>query len=101
MDTYKHTYIHTYIPQEVDGTLIGEEGFVVMAGAESVECYQIHQTYGFHVFDAIPFAPFQTSLRAVLPSAASTDTYIEAELVYCNYKRLGVWVSVCTGGTGG
>uniref|UniRef100_A0A674AE99 Uncharacterized protein n=1 Tax=Salmo trutta TaxID=8032 RepID=A0A674AE99_SALTR len=27
---------------------------------------------GFHVFDATPFAPFQTLLRAVLPSAAST-----------------------------
>ena len=30
---------------------------VVMAGAESVVWYQIH---GFHVFDAIPVAPFQT-----------------------------------------
>lgn len=25
---------------------------------QSVEWYQIHQTHGFQVFDAIPFAPF-------------------------------------------
>jgi hypothetical protein len=43
------------------GTLIGEE-LVVMAGEESVEWYQLHQTYGFHVFDAIPFVPFQPLL---------------------------------------
>ena len=42
---------------------------MVMAGAELVELNQIH---GFHVFDAIPFAPFQPILWAVLPSAAST-----------------------------
>jgi hypothetical protein len=35
-------------------------GGVTMAGAEEVEGYQIHHTHGFHVFDAIPFAPFQT-----------------------------------------
>jgi hypothetical protein len=34
--------------------------------------YQIHQTHGFHVFDAIPFSPLQTLLWAVLPSAAYT-----------------------------
>ena len=34
--------------QEVGGTLIGEDGLVVMAGAESVEWYQIH------VVDAVP-----------------------------------------------
>jgi hypothetical protein len=34
--------------QEFDGTLIGEDGLVVMAGAESVEWYQIH------VVDAVP-----------------------------------------------
>ena len=28
--------------------------------------------HGFHVFDAIPFTPFQTLLCAVFPSAAST-----------------------------
>jgi hypothetical protein len=38
-----------------------------------VEWYQINQTHGFHVFDAIPLVPFQTLLWAVLPSAASTD----------------------------
>ena len=38
--------------REVGGTLIGENGLVVMAGAEWVEWYQIH---GFHVFDAVPF----------------------------------------------
>jgi hypothetical protein len=45
-------------PQEVGGTLIGENGLVLMAGAASVEWYQIHHTLGFYVFDAIPFAPF-------------------------------------------
>jgi hypothetical protein len=39
-------------------TLIGEDGFVVMAGAEFVEWPQIHQTHGFHAFDAIPFTFF-------------------------------------------
>ena len=29
-------------PQEVGGTLIGEDRLVVMAGAESVEWYQTH-----------------------------------------------------------
>ena len=43
-----------------------------MAGVELVEWYQIHQTHGFHVFDAIPSTPFQLLLWAVLPSAAST-----------------------------
>ena len=39
-----------YITQEVGGTLIGEDGLVVMAGAESVEWYQIHQTHEpFHL----------------------------------------------------
>jgi hypothetical protein len=44
------------------GTFIGENGLVVMTGAESVEWYQIHQKHGFQVFDAITFAPFQTLL---------------------------------------
>ena len=48
--------------QEVGGTLIGEDRLVVMAGAESVEWYQLHQPHGFHVFDAIPFTPFQALL---------------------------------------
>jgi hypothetical protein len=52
--------LHT--PQEVGGTLIGEDGLVVMAGAESVEWYQLHQTCSFPVFDSIPFALFQTLL---------------------------------------
>jgi hypothetical protein len=54
--------------QEVGGTLIGENGLVLMAGAVQVEWYQIHQSHGFKVFDAIPFAPFQALLCAVLPS---------------------------------
>jgi hypothetical protein len=37
-------------PQEVGSTFIGENGLVVMAGAESVERFQIHQTHGFQVF---------------------------------------------------
>ena len=41
-------------PQEIGGTLIGEDRLVVMAG---IEWYQIHQTHGFHVFDAILFIP--------------------------------------------
>jgi hypothetical protein len=44
-------------PQEVGGTLIGEDGLVVIAGAEEVEWYQIHQTRG-----SIPFALFQPLL---------------------------------------
>ena len=43
-------------PHDVGGALIGEDGFVVRVGAESVEWYQIHQTHGFHV--AIPFSSF-------------------------------------------
>lgn len=48
-----------YHAQEVGGTLIGENGLVLKAGAESVEYYHTH---GFQVFDAIPFAPFRTLL---------------------------------------
>jgi hypothetical protein len=40
------------VPQDVSGSLIRENGLVVMAGTELVEWYQIH------VFDAIPFTPF-------------------------------------------
>lgn len=46
-------------PEEVGGTLFGDIGLLVMAEAESLEWYQIHQT---HVFDSIPFAPFQLLL---------------------------------------
>ena len=58
-----HTYIHDRLAaaymmiesactaQEVGCTLIGEDGLVVMAGAE---WYQVH---GFHVFDAIRSIP--------------------------------------------
>ena len=56
--------------KEAGGTLIGEDGLMVMAGAESVEWYQIYQTHGFHVFDAIPFTPVQPLLSAILSSAA-------------------------------
>jgi hypothetical protein len=38
------------LAQEVGGTLIGETGLMVMTGAESVEWYQLHQTYGFQFF---------------------------------------------------
>jgi hypothetical protein len=41
------------ISHEVSGTLIGEDGLMVMAGMESVEWYQIHTTHGFQVF--MPF----------------------------------------------
>ena len=47
------------VSQAAVGTLIGEDGLVVMAGEESMEWYQIHQIY-FHVIDTIPFTPFQT-----------------------------------------
>ena len=53
---------NTWKPQVFGGTLIGVSGLVVMTGAESVEWDQIHQTHGFHVFDAIPFTPFQILL---------------------------------------
>jgi hypothetical protein len=46
------------VPQEVGGTLIGEDRLVVMTGAELVEWYQTHQTHGFQMFDANLFAPF-------------------------------------------
>jgi hypothetical protein len=36
--------------QEVGGTLIGEDGLMVMAGEELVEWYQIHQTHGFSIY---------------------------------------------------
>jgi hypothetical protein len=48
MFTITHCFIEfkSHTPQEVGGTLIGEDGLVVMAGAEQVECYQIQQTHG-------------------------------------------------------
>jgi hypothetical protein len=55
-------FIYMVTTQEVGGTLIGENGFVVMAGVELVEWYQIQQTHSFQVIDAIPFAPFQPLL---------------------------------------
>jgi hypothetical protein len=48
--------------QEFGGNVIWVGGLVVTAGAESVEWYQIHQTHGFYVLDAIPFALFQPLL---------------------------------------
>ena len=50
----KLTVHYIYIAQEVGNTLIGEDGLVVMIGAESNTWFP----YGFHVFDAIRFAPF-------------------------------------------
>jgi hypothetical protein len=38
------------VSQEVGGALIGEDGLVVMAEAELVEWYQIHQTHGLTPF---------------------------------------------------
>jgi hypothetical protein len=35
---------------------------MVMAGTALVEWYQIHQSHGFQVFDAIPFPLFQPLL---------------------------------------
>jgi hypothetical protein len=46
------------VAQDVGGTLIGEDGLAVMAGAESEEWFQTHQIW----FDAVPFALFQTLL---------------------------------------
>ena len=51
--------VYVCVPQEVDGTLIGEDVLTVLAGAESVDWYQKH---GFQVFDAILFVPFQPLL---------------------------------------
>ena len=59
--TYTQAHIR-HTPQDFGATLIGEDGLMVMAGAESVEWYQIQQTHGFYVFDANPFAPLQTLL---------------------------------------
>jgi hypothetical protein len=61
LTTVKKLY-YIILPQEVGGTLTGEDGLVVMAGAEYVERYRMHQTLGFHVFNAIPLVPFQTLL---------------------------------------
>lgn len=47
-----------YRAQEVGGTLIGENGLVVMAGVELVKLYQMHQTHSFHLFDSILFTLF-------------------------------------------
>ena len=55
----KYLYGYECESQEVGGTLIGEDGLMVMAGAESVECYPTHS---FYVFDAIPIVPFQPLL---------------------------------------
>jgi hypothetical protein len=38
--------MHINRSQRKLGTLIGEDGFMVMAGAELVEWYQIYQTHG-------------------------------------------------------
>ena len=61
------TYLHTKfpradnIPRECIQRIV-EDGLMVTTGAELVGRYQIDQTHGFHVFDAIPFSPFQTLL---------------------------------------
>jgi hypothetical protein len=58
------TYLHTKftradnIPRECIQRIV-EDGLMVK---ELVGRYQIHQTHGFHVFDAIPFSPLQTLL---------------------------------------
>ena len=40
------TFLQTHVgSQEVGDTLIGEDGLVVMAGAESVEWYQIRNVF--------------------------------------------------------
>jgi hypothetical protein len=49
---YKETPTYS-ASQEVGGTLIGEDGHVVMAGAVSVGRYQQHQTHGFHGFPCV------------------------------------------------
>ena len=67
---HHYTPFHLLPPQEVGGTLIGEDGLVVMAGVDYVEWFKIHQSHGFQVIDAILFAPLQPLLLAVLPSEA-------------------------------
>ena len=57
----QHSY-NELLAQEVGGTLIGEDGLMVMTGGELVECFQIEQIHGFHLFNAIPFTPFQPLL---------------------------------------
>jgi hypothetical protein len=66
---YYDSYCGTLSSQEVGGTIIGEDGLVVMAGAESVEWYQTHQTHGlmpFHVLRSShyyePSSPQQSPL---------------------------------------
>lgn len=49
----------TLVSKEIGGILIGEDGLVVMSGAESVER---HQTWFSRCFDAVPFTPFQLLL---------------------------------------
>ena len=46
--------------QEVGGTVV-EDGFVVLAGAEWVEWYQMHHTHGFHVPGVIMSHPSAAS----------------------------------------
>ena len=60
--------------QEVGGTLIGVDGLVLMAGAELVEWYQLHQTHGlmpFHLLDEsiIMSRPPLSSLHCTKPCA--------------------------------
>jgi hypothetical protein len=69
-------------PQEVGGNVIGEDRLMVMTGEELVEWYQIHQTHGFQVFYAIPFALFQAIIMSRPPLSsllwhADTHTYTQ------------------------
>ena len=76
-----------YMSQEVGSTLIGEDGLMIMTGAESVEWCQIHQTRGFQVFDAIPFAPFWPVLCVFNP--VSVDSCL------CVFTSVSVDSSLC------
>jgi hypothetical protein len=68
-------------PQAAGGTLIGEDRLIVMAGTAWMEWYQTHHTPGVHVFNTIPFSPFQPLFWVILPSAASCAWY---NILYCN-----------------
>jgi hypothetical protein len=60
---------------EVDGTLTGEDGLVVMAGVELVEWYQIYQTHGFH------------EPKGVLAGSKKWSTWNQKGFFYGNIRR--------------
>ena len=55
---------------------IGENGRVVMTGAEGVNWCHIHPTHGFQVFDTIPPVPLQSLPRARPPKLRSHQSHV-------------------------